>query len=286
MFLSTFSFSVMGALVKFVSPSVSEGYLLFFRSFVNFVIIAIIMVRRGETFWPEKRGLLVLRGIIGTTGLSVWFYVIEILPLTVIGILNLMSYIFVLLLARVFLKERVSRETFAWMCVATAGFMMIISESWSADALIEVDPAALALGLIACICSAGAAVTVRAATATFKPNVVIAYFTGMASLASIPWIAVEDRIELSPIPLAALLMIGVAATFGQIGMTYGYKAARAGIVSTMNLLGTGFSLLWGYLFFQERISATQFVGVIVVGAGIYLMTVRSSRASAKTILVK
>jgi drug/metabolite transporter (DMT)-like permease len=116
-------------------------------------------------------------------------------------------------------------------------------------------------------------VAVRAATATFGVNLIVLYFTGIATLLSAPW-ALLDRQWPDLKTALVLIVMGAAASVGQIGMTKAYGYAKAGLVSTMGLMTAGFSTLFAVVILHETLSHRQWAGVALMMVGIFAVTLR------------
>ena len=80
--------------------------LVFFRSVVSFAVSAYIIKKRKLPFWGNNKKWLLIRGISGVFALTIFFFTLQNLPLAVAAIVQYLSPIFTVLLAIVFLKEK------------------------------------------------------------------------------------------------------------------------------------------------------------------------------------
>jgi len=274
MLLSAMGFSIMSVLVKRLGTSVPHMELVFFRSAVNFVIVLVSMALLGESYFPPRPGLLFFRGLMGFCGVTCLFYGISHLPLSIASMINWSSPLFVILFSRIFLKERIGARSAWWVAVAFVGLVFLVRpDTGSGSGSLPMMGVGIAV--------AGAAfggmayVAVRAATARVGVNAIVLYFTGTATILSLPFAIPVFRIP-DASALVQLLGVGAFAAWGQFCMTQGYRHAAAGLVSTMGLFNAVFSMLWGWWFFSEALAPVQWMGMTLLAAGVALAT-RASR---------
>jgi drug/metabolite transporter (DMT)-like permease len=268
MTLSALGFTGMTLFVKRLSGTVPHFELVFFRSSVNFAIQLVFVLVLHEGIFPHARGLLVFRGLAGFGGVTCLFYAITHLPISVAAMLNWCSPAFVILFSALVLRERLSAWALAWIAVVFGGLILLLRPEWGG----ELPPFPVAVGVAGAAFGAMAYVAVRAATARVGVNVIILYFTGIATLLSAPlawrdWSAPRDLAT-----WGQLICVGLFASVGQFAMTQGYRFAQAGLVSTMGLLNAAFTAAFGWLLFDERLAGAQWVGMVIVAGGISVLT--------------
>lgn len=263
----------MSVFVKRLGEQVPPMEIVFFRSWVNFAWVAIVMLARRESFLPSNRKLLVFRGVVGFGGVSCLFYAITQLPLAVATLINWSSPVFVIVFSRVFIGERIRGAALAWIGLALFGLVLLVRPDLGSRAP---DLSALPwfpVGVALCGAAFGglAYVAVRAATAKVGVNAIVLYFTGVATLLSAPWAWADFRMPGAQV-LGELLLVGTLAAIGQVCMTQGYRHAAAGLVSTMGLLNAVFSVLLGWMLFGEALVLFQWLGMALLGIGIAAAT--------------
>ena len=240
--------------------------LVFFRVFVNFVLVGLLMAVRQENFFPSDKKLLFFRGGMGFCGVTCLFYGIGHLPLSIASMINWSSPLFVIVFSWFLLKERLAVRALIWVAVAFAGLVALMRPDWSGSGN-GLPVFAVGIAVAGAAFGGMAYVAVRAATARVGVNAIILYFTGTATLLSLPWVVngfqIPDRSS-----LIELLGVGLLATWGQICMTQGYRYAAAGLVSIMGLMNAAFSMLFGWVIFAENLTSAQWVGMVLLGLGI------------------
>jgi drug/metabolite transporter (DMT)-like permease len=272
MVLSAASFSLMAVFVKRLSGAYTAGELVFYRSIVNWAVITVWMLSRGESFLPPGKPLLVFRGVVGVAGMACLFYAIGHLPLPIAMLLSWCSPIFVILFSRLLLGERMRAQALVWLVGAFVGllFLLGILPPSTAGVLGEtqgrvVSLSAALIGLLGAAFGGSAYVAVRAASARVAPNAIIFYFAGVSTVLSALWSFWSGGRGLEVFAQAhgrEILLLALGATLGQIAMTRAYQNAAAGVVSSMNFLNAVFSALLGKWLFEEALSGFQWLGLL------------------------
>jgi drug/metabolite transporter (DMT)-like permease len=152
---------------------------------------------------------------------------------------------------------------------------------------IHLPPFAIAIGLLGAVFSAMAMTAVRAAAMRFPAELIIFHFSALAALLAFP-IALRQLpasgaltvIFSSASTLGSVLLLGVSGSAAQYAMTRGYAVASAGVGSALSLLTSAYSALIGWYFFDERLSGLQWIGVLILAAGVMGAGSSSPRAIA------
>lgn len=261
MALAVLIFSIIGALAKFATKTVPPAEVVFFRSAINFVLILCIHFcrkRRGPLL-GRNRKLLVLRGVLGAVALNFWFFALSKIPVADVMLIFLAAPIFVLPLAYLWLKERVTRRQILMIPVVIAGVLLVIKPGLG---VINIGGlAALGCALFA----AGSHVTIRR-LAGEDAHTVVLYFAAFATISAAP-LMVPGFVWPGVPVLWALLAIGVLSVAAQMLMTTAYHYDSAGRVVMINYLGVVFAGVWDFVFFAHLPGWMTVAGaVLIVGA--------------------
>ncbi|RXI44713.1 EamA family transporter [Clostridium tetani] len=244
--LTSLVFSIMNALVKAVSLSIPSTEVAFFRSFIGTILLYFIMKGNKVKFSKDGIPLLMTRGLLGALYLITYFYTISKIPLTDASILVHMSPIFAIILSTIFLKEKLSKNSFYLLPIAFLGAMLLIKpfnySTYSIEAL---------FGLLSALLSAAAGITIRLLTKrkhhTYE---IIFYFLAIGTIVSIPlmW---NSFIMPTPLELFYLLCIGIVSLLGQVFLTKAFTHESAIVVEVTRYIGIVFNAMWGFLFWKE-----------------------------------
>ncbi|MCC5468032.1 DMT family transporter [Pelosinus baikalensis] len=263
--LSSLVFSVMNALVKAVSFSIPSIEVVFFRSIIGTIMIYCMMRQSKVAFSTEGIPALTLRGILGALYMITYFYTLSKIPLVDAIILVNLSPVFVMILATIFLKEKLSKRTIFLLPIVFFGAMLTIKpfnfSSYSTDAL---------FGVLSALLSAGAAIAIRHLSKKHHTYEIIFYFMATATLVSIPlmW---NNFVAPSSLEYVYLTCIGVVSLLGQVFLTKAFTHENAVVVEVIRYIGIVFNAMWGFLFWAEvPDTLTVLGGMLIIGACIAL----------------
>lgn len=268
---SSLSFGVMGLLVKLAAETLPFYEISFFRAFGGFLLtVGAIAALRLPAHAREPK-LLVLRGVLGWAALTTYFLAIAGLHLADAVLLNYTSPFFTALLAAFLLGERLTARTLGCLAAATTGVALVVGPAggfWNWYALAALGSAFLA---------ALAYVTVKKANTANPPWVIVAWFSGVASLLTLPFLLFR---YVAPDPREWALLAGAAltGTLAQVLMTYGYKHARASTASVISLTTPLIAALLGIgVLGQPPTWGTALGGALILAAGVALATAQAPR---------
>lgn len=250
MIISALSFSIMSASVKYASdiPFIQK---VFFRNIIMlFITLPIIILKVKETGFTIITGQrvnrlrLFSRTLFGFSGVLCYFYSISKLPLGDSAIINKLSAFFVIIIASIFLKEKIKSYQLPALIVAFIGTLLIIKPGFN----ITILPAMVGLG--GAIFAASAYTTIASIRGKEKPETIILWFSGISTIASlIPAITFWHPPMLTEI--VALIFTGIFAAGGQFFLTKAYSMGNAGEISIYIYTQVVFSLLIDLILWKE-----------------------------------
>lgn len=266
------AFSVMSLLVKVAGQRLPSQEMVMVRAVITLALSAWAVRQAGVSPWgtPDRRGLLVLRGIVGFLALSCFYHSIVHLPLADATVIQYTNPVFAGLLAVPFLGERLRRREVMSVLVSMAGVALVMRPSFLFGHGHALDATTVAIGLLGAMCSATAYITVRKLGTTEHAAVIVFYFSLVSVVAAVPT-ALSDAIWPTPREWLVLLGIGVTTQLGQIALTHGLRLERAGRATATAYLQIVFAALWGILFFAELPDWGTFLGAaLIVGSTLAL----------------
>jgi drug/metabolite transporter (DMT)-like permease len=219
---------------------------------------------------------LLLRGLIGSTGLLCVFAAVTLLPLAAATVLQYLYPTFTALLAWLLLGERPRGSPLLATALGWLGVVLVARPpvlpggEWSSmDAADLSGPAGalpmtgVAIAVTGALCTALAYVTVRRLAATEHPLVIILYFPLVAVVFSLPLVLLQP-VWPTPIEWLWLLGVGVFTQLGQIGVTRGLAALPAARATALSYTQVAFAGLWGWWLFGERLDGFTVAGAVVI----------------------
>ncbi|MDO5738346.1 MAG: DMT family transporter [Eubacteriales bacterium] len=228
--LSAFSFALMSVFIREVGdlPAAQKAL---FRNSVSFLFAA-VMVKRGrsENTAEKKHNWrqLLLRSVCGTIGVVANFYAISRLPLGDSNSLNKLSPFFTILASALILKESVKPYQLFGLGIAFTGALLILKPTAIGLSLAHI------VAIIGAIAAGFAYTYVRQLRLLGEQGAYIVFFFSAFSILTLIGPVLFKYQAMTSRQLILLLLAGVAASLGQLGVTEAYKYAPARAISIYN----------------------------------------------------
>ncbi len=262
MFWAGLFFSFMNLGVKLL-PDLPVLEIVFFRALIMVVITFILLKKHRINPFGNNKPLLILRGLLGVSALSLYFYSLQNMPLASAVTIMQLSPIFTTLLAIVILKEKIKPVQLLFFLISFIGVIFIKGF----DARISLPLFLIAIS--GSILSALAYNVVRKLKDTEQPLVVVFYFPFIATPLSGIYTAFNFVMPVG-IEWLILLLIGLSTQIAQINMTKALQLERIEKVSIIRYLTIVYAIIYSYLFFDESYNIYTLIGMFLVVAGIVL----------------
>lgn len=269
--ISSLGFALMSFLVKYSGdlPTVQKT---FFRNLVSMVIAFFFVVYYKEKLFGKKenQGLLMLRSILGLSGVLLNFYVIDRLVLSDAEILNKLSPFFTIILCAIFLKEYIRRYQFISIVIALIGVIFVIKPSMSSDTLYAL------IGVAGALFAAGAYTVLRALGSREKFFTVVFYFSAFSTLVLLPFFIYQYE----PMTLQqtiTLIFVGIFASVGQFGITIAYSYAPAREISIFFYSSILFTALLSIFILNEVPDLFSVIGYFIIFGASYYMFMKNRK---------
>lgn len=273
-------FTGLSALIKAVSDVVPAGEAVFFRSFFAIPVIVVWLSMRGDL----KNGLKtqrpmghILRGLVGTSAMAMTFMGLGMLPLPEVTAIGYATPIFTLILAAVFLGERIRLVRISAVTVGLLGVLIMIYPRLSGG----IDMSSTAFVGVLLILGATVArgfvqIHIRRMVMTEHTAAIVFYFSVTASLLSLLTLPFGWVIPDMP-TLLLLIGAGLVGGVAQILVTSSYRFAPASMLAPYDYVSMLFAIAIGYIWFAELPTIVMLAGACLVIAGNILVIWRESR---------
>ena len=256
MLLSTFAFAFMNALIKYLIHFPTFE-LVFFRSLGTLVLTFFLLRSRKISLVPNQPRLLVLRGIIGVTSMSLFFLGIHFIPIGSAVTIRYVAPLFGAVLAVYFLKERIF--PLQWFFYVLAFFGVVLIKGF--DATISLFGVGVVLG--AAFFSAVVYIIISKIGKQDHPLLVVLFFMGIATLTGLMG-SINDFILPQGYEWLLLLLLGFFGFFGQYYMTKAFQNGEASKIAPIKYSEVVFTLSFGVYWFGEVYSLTSLIGIALV----------------------
>jgi drug/metabolite transporter (DMT)-like permease len=280
MVLAAFCFSVMSLLVKAVGVRLPSQEVVFVRAAVSLVVAYGLVRRARPGNWGHRKGLLVVRGLMGFAALSCFFYALIHLPLADATVIQYTNPVWTAWLGWWLLDEGLTRGEAALSASGLLGVVLIARPTVLFGGVARLDPLAVAIGLAGALFSAAAYVSVRRLGRTEHPVIIVFYFTLITVPASVPGLLMHAVLPTLH-ELALLGGVGISAVLGQLCLTRGLQREPAGRATAISYVQVVFAASWGVLFFREYPDALSLAGAALVLLSTIVIARRRGDASAR-----
>lgn len=267
------SFCAMAVGARELSGDVSVFQTLFFRSAIGLLCVSSILVlsKRHETIRSNRLRLHGTRNLFHFAGQYGWFLGIGLLPLAEVFALEFTVPIWTLLVASVFLKEKITATKIVAVFLGLVG-VVIIARPGSAI----IDPASLVV-LGAALCYAVSHTCTKSLSTTESAISILFYMCliqlPIALLLSIPGWMWPDGSQ-----WIWLIVIGITALSAHYCMAKAMLFAEVTTVVTIDFLRLPLIAFIGVLLYEEQFQISLMVGGALMLTG-NLLNIRSASSS-------
>ena len=249
--IAAFIFSVSALMVK-LAESVPSIEVTFMRLTLQMVFSLPAMIFFNDKFiypWKQSRFLL-LRGISGTTAMTLMIYAVKHMPLADARVIFYTSPVLTAILGRIFLKESVSKFDVLAMILSIGGVLLIGRPKFLFGSVGENSGSKQVwvptlFAVVAAFSAATSTVLTRKMSQEVGPRVVVFYFAVVGSVISFagslisgvkyPGCGTYDSIY--------VLSTGVLGYFGQVVRSKALTMDKASVIALVGTIGIGFSFI-------------------------------------------
>ena len=261
MLISVGCFAAVNLMVKLL-PHLPATELVLFRSLITFLLSYALLKRKKVNPWGRNKKWLLIRGIAGTTALTMFFYTIQKMPLSAAVTVQYLSPFFTAFIAGLLLGERTRWIQWLFFVISFIGIVVIKGSST------QMPPVLLGLGVISSMFSGLAYNSIRKLK-NEEPLVVVMYFP----LVAFPIMVVFSFFNwVMPQGIDWILLIGIGlmTQFAQLNMTKSYQLSEVNTVAPIKYIGVLFALTWDILLFDFIPNVQMYAGILLVIGGVVL----------------
>jgi drug/metabolite transporter (DMT)-like permease len=287
MLLAALGFSIMGGAAKSLKGTFNAGQLVFYRNFIGLLILVPGLIIKPPVQTGGKFLRLAFRGLMGTLALYTLLYCVLHLPLGTAMSYNLTSALFIAIFSFFLFGEYHGKKVLLAVLLGFTGMLLIYKPVMHFHWQYHVA------GLLSGIVSAIAYLTLGRLTKYYDPRVIVLsflvsgvlvpaisllihYTTGVHAdgLFIIDWRWPQNQ-EWFPV-----LLMGVAALFGQYFVTRSYGADKAGIVSVFGYANIIYSVFIGMLLGDAFPGIISWAGIsCIILSGVIISLVKQKMAT-------
>ena len=275
---------MMGAVVSFTAMAVAgrEAGLTFdtfeimtYRSAVGLVIVTgiILMTGRAARIPTARFGMHLGRNVAHFTGQNLWFYAVSVIPLAQVFAIEFTSPLWVIVLAAVFLGERLTWVKIVSGLIGFAGVLLVLRPGTQPLDAGHLAVAGAAIGFaVTAIFTKKLTHTEHIATIMFwltATQLVFGLVTALLFDGALTWPRGWDWLP--------LLIISIAGLTAHFCLTTALALAPASIVMPLDFVRLPVAALIGMMFYAEPLSVAVILGAALIFGANYLNILVSQR---------
>lgn len=259
MLISTASFSLMNALIKYLNH-IPGFQLVFFRSITSFIFATTYLLSNQINVLGNQRKLLSLRAIAGLISMSLFFFSFKYLSVGTAVSLRYVAPIFAAIFAVILLKEKLKPIQWFFFLIAFTGVLILkgFDSEMSNIGMLLVITASVFTGIVY--------ILIRKIGKADHPVVVVNYFMFFSTIVG-GIMCLFNWIQPKGLDWALLASLGVFGYFGQVFMTKAFQMAETSRVAPIKYTEVIFTICIGVFWFGDTYTLWSFIGLfLIVGA--------------------
>ncbi|WP_238524701.1 DMT family transporter [Croceibacter atlanticus] len=258
MAIAAFAFAWMNLLAKYLNDF-HPLQVVFFRAFGTFIFIFPYMLSKKISIIGNNVFWLTLRGVLSFVSLSLFFVVIQRIPLGSAVALRYTAPVFSVFLAALFLKERV--KVWQWFALGLALSGAFIMKGLD----FRIDTVSFALIIGSAILVGAVFAIVRYLGSKEHFLTIINYFMVCSIIGSLFFIN-QWRMPIGQ-EWWFVCSIGVLGMIGQIFLTKSFQLAETSVVAPIKYMELVYALIFGFFLFGEHYTLFPILGMSLIVLG-------------------
>lgn len=257
--------TINDVLAKFLGNRLHAIEIAFFRFLFSAIIVLIPMIRSKQNLFKSNiHQWHVMRGVLGAVALGLCCYSVNIMPLAENTTILFSEALFMLPLAAIFLKEKISKTTIIATLVGFSGLILMFRPKADNINVLAIVPtiAALLFAIMNIMIKKMIDAKENALTMLFY----FGLYTTMISGAIVPFYWVTPNLN----ELLLILLLGAGANLIQLFIFLAYRAASASDISPVRYSELPFAIIFGFLFFGQIPDAITIAGAALIIIGTFI----------------
>jgi drug/metabolite transporter (DMT)-like permease len=278
MLTAALGFSIMGGAAKSLTGSFDAGQLVFWRNLIGLLALFPGLLIRPPVQEGGKLPRLIFRGMMGTIALYTLLYCILHIPLGTAMSYNLTSALFIAIFSFLLFKEYHGKNVLFAVLLGFAGMLLIYKPVMHFPWYYHLA------GLVSGIVSAFAYMTLGRLSAYYDPRVIVLSFLSLGTLVPLITMGIHEGLGVPAdgflivawrwphgTEWIAVIILGIAALFGQYFVTKAYGSDKAGIVSVFGYANIVYSIFIGMALGDRFPDWMSLLGIgCIIGSGLVI----------------
>lgn len=257
--------TINDVIARFLGDRLHAVEIAFFRFLFSVIVIIYPMIKSKDNLFKSNIHCYhIIRGILGALALGLCCYSVNIMPLAENTTILFSEALFMLPLAAIFLKEKITLPAIIATIVGFLGLVIMFKPSANNLNIKALVPtlAALLFAIMNIMIKKMIDVKENSWTMLFY----FGLYTTIISGAIVPfyWITPNFR------ELVLILFLGIGANLIQLFIFLAYRATTASSISPIRYTELPFAILFGFIFFNQIPSYMTLLGALLIIFGAFI----------------
>ncbi len=271
---SALAFSGMSLFVKMASAELPTMEIVAVRSALMTAASLVFLRAAGVSPWGVNRRLLVGRGLLGASALSLLYAGLGRLPLGDAVAIQNTAPVWTALFAALLLGERLRPAIVVGVAASLVGVVLVAQPEALFGGSGGLDGVGVALVGVAAVFSGGAYTAIRRLRLTDHPLPIILALSYCGLFVSLPFALGGGWTWPTPAAWALLLGVGACTQVGQWTLTRGLYLLDAATATAVGYVQIVFAFVWGVLVFGDVPTGPRLAGAAVIVARVFALVAR------------
>lgn len=270
------SFTLMAVAGRELAGTLDTFEIMMYRSFIGLVIVLSVAVATGtrSDIRPNRLGLHTLRNAVHFTGQNLWFYALIYIPLSQLFAFEFTNPLWIAILAPFLLNEVMTRTRIFAFVLGFIG-ILIVARPESAPITFATFAAATCALMFALttICTKHLGKTEATISIMFWLTVIQGIFGVICA-------GYDGDVAVPPLHLLHwVAIVGLGGLLAHYCIATALKLAPASVVAPLEFLRLPLIAVVGFIFYDEPLLASVFIGAIIVFGANFLNIREENRAN-------
>lgn len=257
--------SLNDVLMKILGDRLHFVEISFFRFLFSVMTISIpVIFSKNNLLKTNIHGMHIMRGIVGAIALGMCCFGVNVMPLAENTTILFSEAFFILPMAVIYLKEKVSLKSWIATIIGFIGLLIMFRPSIHNFNYMAIIPT------IAAFLFATMSIMIKYMVNKKENNLTMLFYFGLyttiISGIFVPFFWVSPNIH----ELFLILLLGIGANLIQLFIFLAYRAADASAISPIRYTELPFAILFGFLFFGQIPDIISIVGASLIIFGSFL----------------
>ena len=252
-------------IARFLGDRLHAVEIAFFRFLFSVLVIVYPMLKsKDNLFKSTMHGYHLMRGILGAIALGLCCYSVNIMPLAENTTILFSEALFMLPLAAIFLKEKVSLSAIIATLIGFSGLIIMFKPSANNLNIKALVPTFAAL--LFAIMNIMIKKMIDARENSWTMLFYFGLYTTIISGIIVPFYWITPNLR----ELVLILFLGIGANLIQLFIFLAYRATTASNISPVRYTELPFAILFGFIFFGQIPSYMTLLGALLIILGTFI----------------